>query len=807
MARQLPMDDHRLSRLSIPVSSPNVRKTPKIVPPPNSPTKSVAGTILDNSHSPAALTKGTILKESSRPRLPELDRNPPLRHPQHRYYPQVELLPEEKSGRTHSLDFFDISDSSERDDRHNYEDKGDLGVPAQNSHIGMTFPEDVNLGDTMGSGHTTHSTLESTYDNSGTPFGEYVPYTEIANSPDNSEQNERSPLIEKFEIPQSKTSPFPHETLSRPMSQNIFMPSMASEQSPWTGPVSLPSGSRQSLSNFPETDRILSMYNMTLQTLLAHERTKRSQQLDDQLFSQLPESSVATNTRPMSGRNDNLDFSLLEVDSEPQLSATINTAGVNEHLNDDVRRSLHSNIQALYQLPPAQVASIPHQATQARGHENAQRQDTNDARPDDTSRRLEEPLSNDTGRFATSPTATSKKSVTILPPPLRSLPSPSTFSAPEMSTPYPFLAPTSATLQNPSPSVSPAHDTQATDLNTLTKSNTNANTKRRASSLIPPSPAFTRYIPMPSKLRPNFTTPLSPNLPSPSLPTSPLALSVRRKYALYGLQTIHLRINPAVAGTTAPAPALNSHPIVNNRRLSKHDIHFATLDFDDAALFRAIREQYFGALLGRNLGARFWRRWLSARELKRIRVVGAECCTLTEGGVAGLEERLYGRFCSPKKGKGRYAWIHFLQRIAGMAPGYGVHGYGFGGGNGGGNGGGSGRTSPNVGQPNTPSTLGPVNTPLHHRGYHDGMDERGKGDDGVPVGLEFVEGWSVGRIAFAVGLVLAAVMAAVLLWVFLGPGGAGRVGRVGTAFVIGIVVLIGGLFVILSWLGLSWIAM
>ena len=97
-------------------------------------------------------------------------------------------------------------------------------------------------------------------------------------------------------------------------------------------------------------------------------------------------------------------------------------------------------------------------------------------------------------------------------------------------------------------------------------------------------------------------------------------------------------------------------------------------------------------------------------------------------------------------------------------------------------------------------------------------------DDNSGVGLEFIEDWSVARIASALAIVLFFAVAAVLLWVFLGVGGgggpastasggaagnlqntAGAGARVVTGLVFGVFVFLIGLVLVLAWLGVCWL--
>jgi hypothetical protein len=83
-------------------------------------------------------------------------------------------------------------------------------------------------------------------------------------------------------------------------------------------------------------------------------------------------------------------------------------------------------------------------------------------------------------------------------------------------------------------------------------------------------------------------------------------------------------------------------------------------------------------------------------------------------------------------------------------------------------------------------------------------------------GLEFVVSWSVRRILLALTLVLVLSLAATLLWVFLGKNShgdgtqAGFMGagdRVVAGVVMGICVLLIGIFGVGGWIGVSWLVL
>ncbi|KAI9663305.1 MAG: hypothetical protein M1831_002589 [Alyxoria varia] len=121
------------------------------------------------------------------------------------------------------------------------------------------------------------------------------------------------------------------------------------------------------------------------------------------------------------------------------------------------------------------------------------------------------------------------------------------------------------------------------------------------------------------------------------------------------------------------------------------------LDFDDARFFQGLREAYHGELLGKNWIARIGRRWFSALELKRVKFTAGdghgsfdgadpspfpwshalgdienqqEYPRWVGGNVAGpstntfSEDKLMRYFQHPLSEKARYAWVHWIHRVA-----------------------------------------------------------------------------------------------------------------------------------------------
>ncbi|KAK5162606.1 hypothetical protein LTR04_003303, partial [Oleoguttula sp. CCFEE 6159] len=138
----------------------------------------------------------------------------------------------------------------------------------------------------------------------------------------------------------------------------------------------------------------------------------------------------------------------------------------------------------------------------------------------------------------------------------------------------------------------------------------------------------------------------------------------------------------------------------------------------------------------------------------------------------------------------KYAWVHRLRRFASSPP------------------------SPQLypSSPRSPRPLsGPLPPPPHRLG----------GGAAQEHGLEFVLGWSAGRIVGALGVVGAASVAVALAWALAGPAGSGTGGkggigagmgrggaeRAGTAVLMAICALLLGLVGVGGWMGVAWVAM
>ena len=273
---------------------------------------------------------------------------------------------------------------------------------------------------------------------------------------------------------------------------------------------------------------------------------------------------------------------------------------------------------------------------------------------------------------------------------------------------------------------------------------------------------------------------LDSNTPSPQV-ESVLTLSIRPS-----------KKNSRRRVTTIVIPATNGFSAVCSAGSTEKEKHFHGIEFDDKEFFQQLQKAY-ASLSGP------WR-FLSARSLDRIVVSGAASRAADSNygwlhsprsprqlAFKGLqdtfgEDKILAHYYRPAMGKSRYAFVHWAHRLAA------------------------------------------AESRQLHGGHVDG------GGDLVhkieqPEGLEFVLSWSVLRLSLALVLVLVASIAAVLLWIFLGPSrafmnpdsfdpdntttynggfrGAGE--RVGSGIVTGICVLLIGLSSMAGWMGVSWL--
>ena len=269
-------------------------------------------------------------------------------------------------------------------------------------------------------------------------------------------------------------------------------------------------------------------------------------------------------------------------------------------------------------------------------------------------------------------------------------------------------------------------------------------------------------------------------------PSPPLATSTTTGSNAESILTVSIRRanpNSKLRMTSLTIPASNDYTAVRGGSLGTKERHFRALDFDDAELFNQLRQSY------KELSGRL--RFLSARSLKRIAVCGSATKaadfgygwrsprTLAYKGLSDTfsEEQILQHYRKPALGCSRYAFVQWAHRLT-AAP-----------------------------AARTPDTA-------------DDADDNREGDSTLsrqPEGLEFVVVCSVSRILCALAIVFLLTIGAVLLWTFLGkqtpetvPSNGGyrdASDRVGTGFLIGICVLIGGLSGIAGWLGVSWLLM
>jgi hypothetical protein len=289
-----------------------------------------------------------------------------------------------------------------------------------------------------------------------------------------------------------------------------------------------------------------------------------------------------------------------------------------------------------------------------------------------------------------------------------------------------------------------------------------------------------------------------PTLRSPRVHDSILTLSIRRSNP-----------NSRLRLSTLTIPANSEFSAVKNRRCSSDRKEYTPQDFDDAELFRQLRRHYQD-LLGP------WRHF-SARSLTMICVSG-DASKQADSGYGWLltprsprtlahkglndtfsEEKLLRFFHDPSAaGKSRYAWVSWAHRLS-DAPAIST-------------------PLPLSSEPpsavvpdsaRTPASAVTASSTVNNRFS---MIRRAEQHEG----LEFVVSWSVRRILLALVLVLTLSLAATLLWVFLGKnshGGGTQAGfmgagdRVVAGVVMGICVLLIGIFGVGGWIGVSWLVL
>ncbi|EME80843.1 uncharacterized protein MYCFIDRAFT_197731 [Pseudocercospora fijiensis CIRAD86] len=272
----------------------------------------------------------------------------------------------------------------------------------------------------------------------------------------------------------------------------------------------------------------------------------------------------------------------------------------------------------------------------------------------------------------------------------------------------------------------------------------------------------------------------SPSLPKDSaLPKDTenfLILSIRRGYRNGSTRTTGLRI-----------PSEKAQASESTYSVPGAQEKASNVAFDDQNFFNELRAAYA------SLAGPF--RFFSARKLTRIALKGpaTKAADAQYGwipsspglrpaswkGSAGLSvEKAYTYYQRPALGKGRVPYVKWARELA---------------------------------------AAGNLDKPPQHMEKQDLT--RLETDSEPSEGLEFVVGWSISRILFALLLVLLLAVAATLLWIFLGrntavsspaPANAGfrdAGDRVGTGVLIGVLVLFIGMTGISGWIGVSWLVM
>jgi hypothetical protein len=334
-----------------------------------------------------------------------------------------------------------------------------------------------------------------------------------------------------------------------------------------------------------------------------------------------------------------------------------------------------------------------------------------------------------------------------------------------------------------------------------------------------------------------------------------LALTLRRRRGRRSPRVGEVRI-PASLDVVTSAPATpaapggfaetdgrvdgaGSSPLRGGETKRRSERHFETLDFDDAYLFRALRAGH--ARLAGPL------RGLSARGLRAIKVTHSSSGCRDDdddddggGGGGGCRHHLprspvrlvasglsdpcseaallSGFRAGGRTGRAQYMWVHWAHRIASTPPHLAP------------------AAPPPAPHPAPPAAAAAaaarvvVRSAAEKKEKSDVDDQEDKDavlppPPGPPpreplpampscvAGLEFVEGWAAGRIAGAVGLVLALAVVAALLWIFEGfspraldGGFHDAAGRVASGCVLGVFILLLGLAVVGLWALVSWLA-
>ena len=270
----------------------------------------------------------------------------------------------------------------------------------------------------------------------------------------------------------------------------------------------------------------------------------------------------------------------------------------------------------------------------------------------------------------------------------------------------------------------------------------------------------------------------------------------------------------------------------------KNEKHFESLDYDDSHFFQQLRSEYS------KLRGPF--RFLSAQTLQRITVEyfghrsgrPVQCGSCDHAGSEAMrsprllafkgladtfsEEKLMEHYRNPKAGRARYSWVHWAHRIAASTtpallkipitpppPGSAATDGTFED---------EGKGASNSNNNNGSGNGNDANEASKAKEAADNYDvDSGETAENSGVGIEYIEDWSIPRIASALAVILLLAIAATLLWIFLGVGPALANGdivtgglrnageRVVTGLVFGVFVFLIGLVAVLAWVWVSWL--
>ncbi|KAF2670951.1 hypothetical protein BT63DRAFT_453322 [Microthyrium microscopicum] len=349
----------------------------------------------------------------------------------------------------------------------------------------------------------------------------------------------------------------------------------------------------------------------------------------------------------------------------------------------------------------------------------------------------------------------------------------------------------------------------ASTANTITEPEVAANPRRRVSILPPPievdraktasAPIVRTPYPHSISIRKSYVR-QSHISTLDATPEAILVLTLRRRPSAphtTHIRELHIPGSLDITPLAVPATPLTGAKV----KTAQSEAHFATLDFDDAHLFNKLRSAY-ASLAGP------WR-LLSARTLHTISLTHSpNCISITTGSgcphtssrspsyvaAHGLQDsfsadKLMAQYKHPARGKAQYMWVHWAHRLA---------------------------TTPALLQPPAPAP--PADSPARRmfdaRERLDALREQEaeKGHGECVAGLEFVQGWAIGRILGMGGLVVILAILGALLWILEGvsprvlKAGFNAGGeRVGAGCAIGLLGLAVGWTMVGMWALASWL--